>query len=90
MAPEVSCKSYNRGLIEGIKTLQATREEEDKEFALLEGKEAGEEETDAAVIQDMAQQEEEEEEEDDDEGYDHAKALLSLPAEEEEEGEREL
>ena len=87
MAPEVSCKSYNRGLIEGIKTLQATREEEDKEFALLEGKEAGEEETDAAVIQDMAQQEEEEE---DDEGYDHAKALLSLPAEEEEEGEREL
>ena len=87
MAPEVSCKSYNRGLIEGIKTLQATREEEDKEFALLEGKEAGEEETDAAVIQDMAQQEEEEEE---DEGYDHAKALLSLPAEEEEEGEREL
>ena len=88
MAPEVSCKSYNRGLIEGIKTLQATREEEDKEFALLEGKEAGEEETDAAVIQDMAQQEEEEEE--DDEGYDHAKALLSLPEEEEEEGEREL
>ena len=88
MAPEVSCKSYNRGLIEGIKTLQATREEEDKEFALLEGKEAGEEETDAAVVQDMAQQEEEEEE--DDEGYDHAKALLSLPAEEEEEGEREL